>query len=478
MTVSTRPERVALASGAWLRGWRPVAGVITVAAGATVVTGAFLPWVEAFAGLVPIPGVRGVNGKVLAGAGVVIVAAGIWQLASGGQAARWLTGLAGFAASAFSGYLLIELTTTMRALGSDSMIAAHGGPGLAVTTAGSAAAFGTLLLPPSSQETFRRGRRAGAADPARAGSPGAVPLTASPATLGKLRRALQVSLGVLWLLDAALQYQPAMFGRMFATMMLAPAAAGQPAFVGGPVQLTARVVAASPAAWNAAFATIQLALGAGLLLRATTRAALAGTIAWSLSVWWLGEGLGGIFTGTASPLTGAPGAALLYALLAALAWPAAGPAGQAGPADPADPAGPAGAGAGDGSVAGSGPLGRHARFAWLALWAGMAALMAIAPVGTSALTAAGGTPAAALTAALTAAFAFAAVGVLFPVTARAAVATAAITAAVVWVAGEHFGSLLSGMATDPNSGPLLLLLALAFWPVRASASRARSGLVN
>jgi hypothetical protein len=40
-------------------------------------------------------------------------------------------------------------------------------------------------------------------------------------------------------------------------------------------------------------------------------------------VWWLGEGLGGIFTGLASPLTGGPGAAVLYALLAVLIWPAA-----------------------------------------------------------------------------------------------------------------------------------------------------------
>jgi MYXO-CTERM domain-containing protein len=33
-------------------------------------------------------------------------------------------------------------------------------------------------------------------------------------------------------------------------------------------------------------------------------------------------------------------------------------------------------------------------------------------------------------------------------------------------AGEHFGSLFSGSATDPNSGPLLLLIAAAFWPRR------------
>ena len=37
--------------------------------------------------------------------------------------------------------------------------------------------------------------------------------------------------------------------------------------------------------------TIQLALAAGLLCRPTVRAALAGTVAWALAVWWLGEGL-------------------------------------------------------------------------------------------------------------------------------------------------------------------------------------------
>ena len=103
--------------------------------------------------------------------------------------------------------------------------------------------------------------------------------------------------------------------------MLAMAATGQPGIVAGPVTLTAQAVSANPAAWNAAFATIQLALAAGLLFRATARAALAGTVVWALSVWWLGEGLGGVFTTAASPLTGAPGAAVLYALLAVLAWP-------------------------------------------------------------------------------------------------------------------------------------------------------------
>jgi len=38
-----------------------------------------------------------------------------------------------------------------------------------------------------------------------------------------------------------------------------------------------------------------------------------------------------------------------------------------------------------------------------------------------------------------------------------------------WVFGEAFGQIFSGIATDPNSGPLLVLLALTLYPNRASA---------
>jgi hypothetical protein len=31
-------------------------------------------------------------------------------------------------------------------------------------------------------------------------------------------------------------------------------------------------------------------------------------------------------------------------------------------------------------------------------------------------------------------------------------------------AADHFGSLFSGSATDPSSGPLLLFIAAAYWP--------------
>lgn len=444
MSLRTQPIPAAgaisrLISGPRPRGWQAAAGLTAVAAGAAILTGAFLPWVEIFAGLMPLSGIGGANGQILAAVGAVIILAGLHQLIRGGPVSRWLAGLAGVAALGFSGYLLIQLARSMRTYGSDAMVAARGGPGLWVIAAGSAAAFATLLFPPSSQATLRRDAQrpalAWAADRESSG----------------LRRGLQIALGVAWLLDAALQYQPHMFTKAFPGTVMAPSAMGGPAFVSGPLLATVRLIAGHEIASNALFATVQLALAAGLFFRATVRAALAGTIAWALAVWWLGEGLGMVFSGMATPLTGAPGAAVLYALLAILIWPAGRPARASA------------------SVADGSPLGRRARLAWFVLWASMAALTLLAPASSSSLTASGGPRAGAVTIGLAAAFTLVAAGVLIPATARPALVVAIVTAAIIWAAGEHFGALLSGSATDPNSGPLLILLAAAFWPARAAA---------
>jgi hypothetical protein len=419
-----------------------------VAAGTAILAGAFLPWVEAFAGLIQVSGVRGTNGQILAAAGAVIAAAGLYQLIRGGQAARWVTGLAGFAAAGFSGYLLMQLARSMQVLGGDSMVIARGGPGLWVVAAGALAAFATLFFPPSSQTTLRRDNE----HPALA-------WVVDRESVG-LRRGLQVALGVIWLIDAALQYQPFMFTKASTAAMLMPSAMGEPAFVSGPVLTTMRLMAAHVVLWNALFATIQLALAVGLLWRPTARLALAGTIAWALSVWWLGEGFGGIFNGTANPLTGAPGAAVLYALLAILIWPAA-PGGHC-----TDPS------AADGSVAGDGPLGRWARLAWFTLWGGMAGLMLTAPARSASLTVHGGTQAVIVTIGFAAVFALAAAGVFVPGLLRPVLIVTMIAALVIWGTSEDFGQVFSGSATDVNTGPLLVLIALARWPAGPRLSEA------
>ena len=284
------------------------------------------------------------------------------------------------------------------------------------------------------------------------------------------RRRLQIALGLAWLVDAALQYQPFMFSRAFPTKIIAASAAGSPGPVASPVLAVSRLILHDPAACNAVFATIQLMLAAGLLWRPTVRAALAVSVAWSLAIWWLGESLGGIFTGAASPLTGAPGAVLLYALLALLAWPA-----RAGDREHA-------------SVADGSPLGvRWSRILWLALWgssaclilqpqsrapgalrASIAALAAGEPRWIAALdqsaAAAAGRGGALIPVLLAAAFAVTGVAIFVPAAVRPAVTLSIILAMIIWVTGENFGGILTGRATDPNTGPLLVLLALAFWP--------------
>jgi predicted RND superfamily exporter protein len=47
---------------------------------------------------------------------------------------------------------------------------------------------------------------------------------------------------------------------------------------------------------------------------------------------------------------------------------------------------------------------------------------------------------------------------------RAFIVLALVVAAVIWVVGEAVGGVFGGQGTDPNSGPLLALIALAYWP--------------
>jgi hypothetical protein len=307
------------------------------------------------------------------------------------------------------------------------------------------------------------------------------------------RRALQLALGALWLLDGMLQFQPAMFGRGF-PQMLAGSAQGNPAVVARPITWSAGIIGHHVVALNAIFAVIQLLLGLGIAWRPAVKLALAGSVAWSLAVWWLGEGLGGVLAGTASPVNGAPGAVLLYALLAVLLWPADRPAAR----DPAarDPAAP--------FTTARDPANRHpaapftaaravgrrvAQASWLAVWLGLAALALLPESRAIGRTIADTTPgepswlawtdahaASALTRhGLLAAVVLAVVlvivasGTFLPRrAARATVVLAVAIAAALWLA-QGLGGILTGSATDPDTGPLLALLALAFWPLASSA---------
>jgi hypothetical protein len=62
-----------------------------------------------------------------------------------------------------------------------------------------------------------------------------------------------------------------------------------------------------------------------------------------------------------------------------------------------------------------------------------------------------------------------AVGVFLPPQiAQMTLVLAVVVFAVIWVAVQDVGGILAGGATDPNSGPLVIVLALIYWPSSTS----------
>jgi hypothetical protein len=283
-------------------------------------------------------------------------------------------------------------------------------------------------------------------------------------------RVLQTWLGVLWLLDGALQFQSFMYESGF-VQMLNGTATGQPTWLGDSITWAAGTFQAHQVVLNTAFALIQVGIGLGLLRRRTVKPALVVSFVWALIVWWFAEGFGMLFMSMNNPISGAPGAAVLYALVGAIAWPGERPGGMFGV--------------------------RGTRLAWGVLWLVMAYLW-LTPPGTNAnmvSEAINGAPAGmgwlvsvqnwfaaatrgdGLVLGLMFAGASAAIGVAVARNwrPRPFLALAVVMNLGFWVLGQGFGGIFAGGATDPNSGPLFVLLAYAMYslvgvPSAAAAS--------
>jgi hypothetical protein len=190
-----------------------------------------------------------------------------------------------------------------------------------------------------------------------------------------------------------------------------------------------------------------------------------------------------VLSGSADPLNGAPGAAIIYALIAVLLWPADRPGAPA-------------------PFVAARAVGVHvAKALWIVFWLSQAYFVLTpdnrAPQAANGMIATmnSGEPgwlaalmrgAASLVAnqglatsiAFAVAFVLIAVGVYLPAAAaKATLVLAIVVAAVIWVFVEAFGGILASGATDPNSGLLLALLALAYWPARPAPTGTSAGLV-
>jgi hypothetical protein len=292
------------------------------------------------------------------------------------------------------------------------------------------------------------------------------------------RRSVQTVLGLIWLLDGGLQFQSFMYGKGFIQMLTGMAPA-QPHWLASTLLWGAHTMQSHQVLYNTLSALIQIAIGLGLLYRPAVKQALVVSFVWALVVWWFGEAFGMLFMNMANPLTGAPGAVIVYAFIGAIVWPNGRPGGLLG-------------------VAG-------ARILWANLWILMGVLWLLA-VNSSAnatysliKTAPAG---AAWLASLQNGFANASKGhglIISVVLAALSIVIGLAVAlnwkpktflwiaialnVVYWVIGQGFGGILAGGATDPNAGPLFILAAVALYslipypagvPVREAQARPTS----
>ncbi len=297
------------------------------------------------------------------------------------------------------------------------------------------------------------------------------------------RRSLQIALGLIWIIDGLLKFQPALFKPAFVDIVIRPMAIGQPTVMASTINHMANFLSHEATMWVAVFGLIEIAIGLAMLFSRTVKPALIASFIWGGGIYLFGEGFGMVLTGHTSPLAGAPGAVCFYVLLGVMVWPR----------EETDP-NRARVGA-ESSVAGRGLFGgTGALLVWAAIWV-FEAIIWMFPANrtgnavTNQMSAtAGGEPG--WYAQLLHAFghAFTGAGVWVAVLLAATSIVIALGPLVsnrievfiflgialalgYWVTGEGVGELLTFGGTDPSNGPIIALIGLSILPlVPAQAS--------
>ena len=282
------------------------------------------------------------------------------------------------------------------------------------------------------------------------------------------QKLLRRIVGLLWLAVGLLQLQPQMFTMNMVNGVMRPMLQGQPAPIEANLNWIITVTTEHLFLINLMIALVQIILGILLLTGVWVRATVIASVIWALVVWYGGEGLSMLLTGQAGVLTGAPGAVLLYPLLGLLIYPRA---------DDTE----------------EGLIPRSAFHWFLAGFWFLAALLQLQPYWwgsgqisqtLSGLVGLGGlngflvdpilqglsnaTATAEIPTNIALIVIFLGLGVALSVVKeerlRPVLIASIIVSLVIWWGAQGFGMILTGMATDFNSGLLLVIMALACWP--------------
>jgi hypothetical protein len=297
-------------------------------------------------------------------------------------------------------------------------------------------------------------------------------------------RGIQIALGLIWLLVGLLQFQSFMYTHGIVSEVFLPAAEKQWSIVGGPMRTIDNFYGHDLTLWNTLAAEIQCAIGLGLILsRKTVKPALVVSFGWALTVWWFGEGFGGLTSTTLpSPLMGAPGGVILYAIIGLLVYPTSKQRGRS----PAD----------------LGPLGdRGGLYAWSGLWTLSAGLWLVnvnrtqgathemikamaqaSPHWLAKLQTSIGNHTQGHGTTIAVVLAIVSLTVAIGVWTRLrwpALVIGIVVSLAYWVLGQSLGGpFWIGNATDVNAGPLFVLLAVALFPIAQLANAARQAPIE
>lgn len=287
-------------------------------------------------------------------------------------------------------------------------------------------------------------------------------------------------LGLLWIVDGALKFQPGLADRARQAYSFAMTAMGTPPVLARLIVRVGTLLTTHPELWWG-IGIVELLLGATLISGRARRPVLAAAVVWSLCIWVIGEGFEGLSAGATSVVTGFPGAALLYAVIAALLWPAV---------------------AGAGSLFGGGRVRRLAgKGVWSLLWLAGVAVQLRRPIGPGALDSvlflqSQDEPGPLswldrrvaswlsyehlvyLSVGLAATFTCLGVLVWFDAALRPVLAAAIGVNVVFWVVGQNLGGIFSGDATDIGTAPLFVLLAALLWSPAREPQPGRAGPVG
>jgi hypothetical protein len=305
------------------------------------------------------------------------------------------------------------------------------------------------------------------------------------------RKVLQRVLGALWLIDGLLQLQPQMFTMNMVNGVMKPMLDGQPGFVEPSLQWFIDQTTLHLTAVNLLIAVVQVLLGLGFLFLPDrwVKPLIITSFVWAFIVWYAGEGMNMLLTGQSSILTGAPGAVLLYSLLGLVIYPRQQQDGTAN------------------NAGNEGLLSRRGlRWVLAGFWV-FAALLQLQPnwwqpgqisqtvgglVGQGGLNTVLVDPVLQQISNATAnveiplniilIVVFLALGIGLAVVkdnqVRPFLIVSVVISVIVWYLTQGFGMILTGMATDFNSGLLLVVMALACWPRVSVLHGARARLAR